>query len=333
MKKYNLVVAGGTFDHFHKGHEEFLKFILSLSDVSLLGISSDGFAQKKGELEDFETRKKAVLDFLATEKSLQFVSIQPIDSLHIPVVWKSLPIEAIVTTDETKRGADEINRSRLKIGLSPLPIEVLPLVLAEDGGPISSERIRSGEINREGRAWIQPSWLTHSLTLPEGLRDELKKPFGTLFKTEKDLPKIQGSTSITVGDIITQTFNRLKVSQKISVVDFVVQREKKFTEIREHGFQSGIEIFNIVNPAATLTPGLFKVIIQVFESKNDKQKVILVAGEEDLVVLPLLLRAPLGYSIYYGQPGSGIVMVEVTEKSKDEGFLLLKKFLSSTRGY
>ncbi len=34
----NLVVCGGTFDHFHKGHEAFLKYVFSVGKKSIIVI-------------------------------------------------------------------------------------------------------------------------------------------------------------------------------------------------------------------------------------------------------------------------------------------------------
>lgn len=43
---------------------------------------------------------------------------------------------------------------------------------------------------------------------------------------------------------------------------------------------------------------------------------VIVEGEEDLLVLPLISLMPLGSIIVYGQPRQGMVVVEVTKKMK-----------------
>jgi len=54
-------------------------------------------------------------------------------------------------SQETEYMAQEINKKREKIGLEPLRIIVIDMVPAENCIPISTTRIRRGEINREGK--------------------------------------------------------------------------------------------------------------------------------------------------------------------------------------
>ncbi|UCD92876.1 MAG: DUF84 family protein, partial [Methanobacteriota archaeon] len=59
--------------------------------------------------------------------------------------------DAIIASEETKKTAEEINRMRMDNGLKPLDIHLTSMVLADDSCPISSSRIRSGEIDEEGK--------------------------------------------------------------------------------------------------------------------------------------------------------------------------------------
>jgi pantetheine-phosphate adenylyltransferase len=57
----------------------------------------------------------------------------------------------IVVSPETYQNAIEINKERLKRKKKLIEIVEIDFVLAEDGKPISAERIARGEIDREGK--------------------------------------------------------------------------------------------------------------------------------------------------------------------------------------
>jgi uncharacterized protein (UPF0218 family) len=42
--------------------------------------------------------------------------------------------------------------------------------------------------------------------------------------------------------------------------------------------------------------------------------------------LPVIVMAPLGFKIYYGQPNKGMVEVEVTEEKKHQAYDIISKF-------
>ena len=63
-------------------------------------------------------------------------------------------IEALVVSDETSTRANEINTLRGERGLKPLKLIVIEMVLSEDAVPISTTRIKRGEIDRDGRVLL-----------------------------------------------------------------------------------------------------------------------------------------------------------------------------------
>ncbi len=335
MKKFNLVVAGGTFDYFHKGHEEFLRFILSQTERLLLGITSNSFVQGKVSdslIESFEIRKKAVENFLQQENLLKRVEIAQIDSIYIPKIWEGLPIEAIFVSENTVQGADAINNLRVKEDLPALKIISCPLVRGEDGEFISSSRIRMGKINREGRPYISSVFTKNTLIITDSLTRELKKPFGFLindFDSWIKHNKQISSQLVTVGDVVTKSANELSVQNNLSIIDFKIERKKVFSQIIDLGFKGSEKVVSVNNPSGSLTPELFSSVIQVFDSKSSKsRKIILVNGEEDLAVLPVLLAAPLGFTVLYGQPKEGVVLIEVTEEVKDKAYDIIGRFIA-----
>lgn len=331
MKKYKLVVSGGTFDHFHKGHEAFLVHQLTLSDKVLLGITSDSYIKtledEKGKhIESYVVREKAVRSFLRKQGADTRVTIVPIDDALIPQEWQLAPVEAIVVTDATKKGAERINEERQKRGIPGFPLEVIHLSKSLDGKPISSTRIRSGEINRNGEVYISSSLLEKNYMLPDVLREELKKPFGKLIIDNAfDYQSLDMSRVITVGDVATTTFLERKLSPRLAVVDLVVERKKRYEKLSEVGFFSNETILKATNPPGSITSSLLTILQQAFSKMSGQHVVVLVDGEEDLAVMPIILFAPFGYHIFYGQPGEGIVIVTITESQKEIAYELFSR--------
>jgi pantetheine-phosphate adenylyltransferase len=137
------VVVGGTFDSFHKGHREFLNKAISLGSVKI-GLTSDKMAlQTKGPgVESYEERKSHLLE--------NFPQVE-VEKIEEPLGFAlDEDFDYIVVSTETKPRAEKINEEREKEGKQRIKIEEVELVLADDGQPISSTRIRAGEIDKEG---------------------------------------------------------------------------------------------------------------------------------------------------------------------------------------
>lgn len=338
--KFETSILGGTFDHFHKGHEKLIEYGLSISERLIVAITSDEFIKNikyrisnieyanKG-FQSFELRKKTVEDFLNKTASARFEIIK-IDDLFGPTLKKDFKLDAIIASQETKNGALKINEERLRKGFKQFEIEICPDVLAEDGKLISSVRIRNGEIDREGKLFVNPKWYESDLEITDEIRNELKRPWGKLSKNIEALQDFTGLT-IAVGDETSRVLNNLRISIDISVIDFKIAREKRFTDVKELGFSGDEEIVRVSNPAGIISKDLFKITSDIFKNSRKKRKIILIEGEDDLSVLPIILASPLGNRIFYGQPGEGIVEIEVTEGIKAKTHEIVSKF--NTRGY
>lgn len=145
-KKYHKVAVGGTFDKFHQGHRILLEKAFQLGEEVLIGVTSDEFGGKKGKIEPCEIRM-ANLNTLLQGRTNYYLS--RLEEHYGPTVDDEL-IDAIVVSPETELTAFEINKIRLKKGMKPLDIVTIDMVLAQDGKPISSTRIRKGEIDPSG---------------------------------------------------------------------------------------------------------------------------------------------------------------------------------------
>lgn len=334
MKQYKLVVCGATLDHFHKGHKAFLRFALNVSERVLLGLTSDRYAgQKKvyDASESYEKRRGALVSFLNQEGVLPRVTVVKIHDVFIPKTWETLPIEAIVASESTKEGARAVNDRRKQQGRVVLPILLCPMVMAQDGMPITATRIRKGEINREGRLYLQEKWLSQTLILPKTLRPRLKRPLGMLvsdFAAFVASHRLNEASLATVGDVVTKSCHELSLGQQLSVVDFCVGRKRVFASLSELGFQKQVRVLRVDNPAGHLTPWLFRAVQDIFKGKKKRQRIALtINGEEDLAVLPLVLAAPLDFTVLYGQPEEGVVVVVVSEKTKEDIFAIVSRFV------
>lgn len=143
--KYKKVAVGGSFDILHSGHRALLDRAFEAGEFVLIGLTSDKMACAGAS--GYGKRKETL------ERLLKHISRYEIVELEDPMgdAATDRGIDAIVVSEETAPRALEINEARESKGLRPLEIISIPLVLAEDGKPISSTRIKIGEIDREGR--------------------------------------------------------------------------------------------------------------------------------------------------------------------------------------
>lgn len=149
-KMFKKVVIGGTFDVIHEGHRKILDVGFQISDSVIIGLTSDEFANRFRAIETspYDERKKKLEELLrGFDKTNEIIKID--DAYGIATIDPD--IDCIVVSEETLLRAQEINAVRFKKGIGKLSILVIPLVLAEDGKPISGERISGKEIDTEGK--------------------------------------------------------------------------------------------------------------------------------------------------------------------------------------
>jgi len=149
----NLISVGGTFDVFHKGHSLLLEEAFKVGDRVVIGVTTDEFAKnlkKPHNIDCYEKRLKDLIRFLAERGLEKRADIVPLNDPFGPTI-ESDEMEGIIVSEETEPGALEINRRRVKLGKRPLLIVVFMMIMAEDGRPISSTRIRRQEVDRFGR--------------------------------------------------------------------------------------------------------------------------------------------------------------------------------------
>ncbi len=145
-KKYNKVAVGGTFDKFHDGHKKLLSTAFEIADMIEIGVTSDAFGGLKGDIDSCEERMRNLKSFFKDKSNFIIV---PLDDAYGTTIHDE-DFDAIVVSEETEPTAVKINEIRVSKDMDPIDIVVVSFVLAYDGTPISSTRIRSGEINQKG---------------------------------------------------------------------------------------------------------------------------------------------------------------------------------------
>jgi pantetheine-phosphate adenylyltransferase len=152
-RKSRTVGVGGTFDELHKGHRALLVKAFEVGDHVVIGMSTDEFARTMGKphlTASYRQRLGDLKNFLGEHGLLQRAEIIPISDAYGGVLLSKGPIEALIVSRETEPTAVKINEKRQEIGLTPLQIIVIDMIPSENHSPISTTRIRRGEIDREG---------------------------------------------------------------------------------------------------------------------------------------------------------------------------------------
>lgn len=138
------VIVGGTFDNLHAGHKFLLLTALERGKKIIVGLTSPKYLQEK-EAASFQKRSKGLKRFLA-EFNFSY-HLYKIDNYWGPADKIG---DVIVVSKDTYPRAKEINKMRKQQRLSPLQIIKVKSILAEDRQNISSQRIRKGEIDKNG---------------------------------------------------------------------------------------------------------------------------------------------------------------------------------------
>ncbi len=315
--QYTHVGLGGTFDHFHAGHQAFLLEIAQHAGYLLIGITTESLHHTKvltEQLEPYEVRAAAVRAFCQSHRIP--CEIFPLADLYGPTL-SDLRIEAVFVTPETEAGGKEINSKRQEVGLPELPIEVVSLVPAADGRPISSRRIRMGEISRKGIVYAQT--FTSEIILNHTQRHFFTQLHGRIVSEPRS--SYNRVFSCIVGDSSFETFMSQNLHFSVAVLDYKKQRIP---------YQPSSEIIKkitatVPNPAGHITPDFVQVFIQELQlyAAGQSSRIIKVEGEEDLAAVVAVLLLPLGSTIYYGQPHQGMVEVLVTEAIKERFYSIL----------
>ncbi|MBY8987089.1 MAG: DUF359 domain-containing protein [Candidatus Lokiarchaeota archaeon] len=193
--------------------------------------------------------------------------------------------------------------------------------------------------------------MDENLKIPETERHKFSQPLGKLYSGTRRETIIEIEKAIyafikadfevkvyLVGDIVTQDFlvkKFLKTLIKLCIIDEKTQRTQIKIETEDF-FENIIEF---KNPQGGIQKEIFALLNDIVSS-NKRTLLKITEGEEDLLVLPLVLSIPLSERIkslvFYGQPPitdskktipEGIVMVDVEKRIQKA----VKKFVEKMR--
>jgi pantetheine-phosphate adenylyltransferase len=154
VPRYGHAVLGGTFDHFHLGHMALLESAFRAGRLVSVGVTTDQFVGASlkphaERIQPYRRRRRVVLGWARRHYPGQRVRVVPLENRFGRSIEEG--VDVLVVSAETLSGGKAVNVARRRLGRRPLPIVVVPVVLADDLRPVSSRRIRSGEIDALGR--------------------------------------------------------------------------------------------------------------------------------------------------------------------------------------
>ncbi len=153
MRRFKKVAVGGTFDELHRGHKTLLLKAFEVGDHVVIGLSSDMLVNQLNKphiTAAYCERLKNLEAFLRDSDLWSRTEVVALDNAYGTSINDPY-LEALVVSEETRCTALKINELRQKAALLPLTIITVSMVPSQNCTPISTTRIRKGEMDKEGR--------------------------------------------------------------------------------------------------------------------------------------------------------------------------------------
>jgi len=164
--------------------------------------------------------------------------------------------------------------------------------------------------------------LRRTYRLPEELRTRLATPLGTVYSAEEamgpDFERVvrDASMTVTVGDRVTDTLGAMGRTPDVQVVDGVERRVARAVPAVPYA-----KLIRVKNPAGMVTEDAITGMKRAFLGKKPVR--VLVEGEEDLMAMRAIAMAPVSATVFYGQPGVGVVAVKANAIAKSRNRAIL----------
>ena len=172
--------------------------------------------------------------------------------------------------------------------------------------------------------------------LPNNLRKSLRDPIGRIFtgdpsdSAKKAINYINTHEkvfTVAVGDACSQSLLNQDFYPNLILFDEITQRQESIS-LKLDSYQ----IRNAINPKEWILNSAWAVIRQsiAFSTSNNCRIAVRIDGEEDLLIIPVIISLPIGSIVIYGQPPvateEGIVVVTTSLSLKNRVSELLEKF-------
>jgi uncharacterized protein (UPF0218 family) len=163
------------------------------------------------------------------------------------------------------------------------------------------------------------------LVLTEELRSSLKQPLGRLFpgagsETYKQISQLialrKPPRVVFVGDAVSRNATAKGLRRDVMIID------NKEMRVQTKPLEAAVRrTFRVRNEPGTISSNAWAAVDEAVRSGN---AVMIVDGEEDLLTLVAMAVAPLGSFVIYGQPGEGVVLVEVDGEARKKAHSFLE---------
>ena len=178
--------VAGTFDVLHDGHRALLRRAFEVGDVVMVGITSDRMASgSRGVSVPMHIRRADLEAFLADMGEHRIFEI---DDIYGPdEVMDS--VDVLVVSEETLDNGRRVNERRVSRGLKPMELSVVPLVMSDNGGKISSSAILRGEYGRSGHREVMDIAVGSANQVKvSAVRSVMERVYGEVRITAVDVP-------------------------------------------------------------------------------------------------------------------------------------------------
>ena len=155
MPRYRHAVLGGTFDHFHVGHAALLARAFHLARDVSIGVTTDAYVASHAKpypdrIQPYRARRRRLVRWIRSHYPGRVARVVPLANAFGRST--ELGFDVLVVSADTLSGGRAVNEERRRLGRPPIQIDMVPVVLGDDLRPVSSRRIRAGEIDRRGRS-------------------------------------------------------------------------------------------------------------------------------------------------------------------------------------